>query len=119
MHKDNAEKILLDAGGLTYVHAKLNQSKKSPPTAENLRLVEAIMQRAGPSHKVVLAALYEDAIAWRDLSLWKRIITIYSQPSSSNSWKRVPEAVATFGFEVLRARSVQAHTILRRSLLIC
>ena len=88
MHKDNAEKILLDAGGLTYVHAKLNQSKKSPPTAENLRLVEAIMQRAGPSHKVVLAALYEDAIAWRDLSLWKRIITIYSQPSSSNSWKR-------------------------------
>jgi len=102
MHRDIIDKTIINAGGLEYALTKLNKIKSTPPTTENLTLVAAIMDKANFSHKTILEEMYDNAILWRDLDLWKRVIAKYGQPSLSvTHWKKAAEAVATFDFAVL------------------
>lgn len=105
MRVDRDEKVFLAAGGLQYALFKLEQQKQNPPTPEDLRLIEIIMQKITGSDTGVLKTMYDNAILWRKAPLWKQVVAAYiTAPSLANkTYIEFSKAVKTFGFANTRA----------------
>ena len=98
MQEDRAESILIGAGGVQYSLSVLNQSKQSPPTAENLRLAEVIMQKVSGHQTTILEEMYNNSMSWSHVGLWKRVLSKHP----GITLKKLIQAGETFGFDAVQ-----------------
>lgn len=99
MHANRVDSILVAAGELSYTLSKLEKQKQNPPTPEDLRLVEIIMKKVTSGNTKALEILYDHAITWLNLDLWKRIVAVHmTAPSLPHPYGKFGEAVQVLPF---------------------
>lgn len=86
----------MDAGGFSHTLSKLE--KQNPPTLDGLKLVDIIMEKVNSEHSKVLDIMYDHAITWINLDLWKRVLGVYmTAPSLAlHPYRKFGEAVKVF-----------------------
>lgn len=99
MPDSRADNILITAGGFSHTLSKLAKQKQTPPTPDDLRLVEIIMEKTTHDHVDVLEVMYDHAITWLDLGLWRRVLGVHmTAPSLAHPYDKFGEAVKVFPF---------------------
>lgn len=102
------EALFVSAGGTAYAMSVFEKQKEAQPSTKTVKLVNAIMDgiMTYASNSDAVDKIYSSAIEWRDLELWKRVVSLYIRPISNTPYDKIASAVQYFGFSSLQKTCV-------------
>lgn len=71
MHEDKVDDICYSAQGANYAFRKLKESSAIPPTADDRRWVNRIVEKSRTLKGDQVGTLLDYALKWKDLDIWK------------------------------------------------
>lgn len=104
--EDTADDILHKALGAPYAYRMLSKSTNIPPTSEDRKWAERLLNGGKSLNERYVITLLKFALDWKDIELWKSTANIPTCTVSAVNAKTLVNPVEVFPFEELRPRCV-------------
>jgi hypothetical protein len=91
-------------GGVYYALEHLKQVNSRSPTAADMKMANLVLKYLSSMDKVSIITMADFALAWKDIKMWRAVITKSGSDISIFGTKRLVRACRTFTFGRIRAR---------------
>ena len=104
VHQDKAPDAVFSSGGVYYALKQLKTVNSRSPTKVDLKMVDIVLKYLSSKDKISIITIADFALRWKDIKMWRTVITKSGSNISIFGAERLVRACKTFTFESIRTR---------------